>query len=423
MSKYDRAVAQGLGEQSLDAALYDLRRDHEKYLIRIKGQLKEACTKTEHLRSNIDEQGIADTDISSEIEALLAQAESELNGKAKACEWAAQILEAFRLRHGLTRMPAAPQVAISAMVLSLMGFIETAVNASFFANAHMVAGPFASLLTSGMISLTNISVSALGGFLIGRWMDYGRNAEDASDPEFLIPRLRARIALGVFIAIMILFHMTVGLVRATESLDVVHHGLSSYALVFTTPEALFLVMTGTCLSVLAYRKGKHAFDDPYPGYGPRYRALETLRDEVVDTYEEFREQIEDRFDEAQRAAAKNTKSCSQALTRYNEAVESCHTVARKLEQAVNQAESTMRMQVAQLASHHRAARGRCSAVSSSELEHLLLFEGFLPESIPQIAQDKIAQTHQERFAIQKADALARLSRHFQSLLNVDEEDV
>jgi len=423
MSKYDRAVAQGLGEQSLDAALYELRRGHEKALIRIKGQLKEACCKAEQLRSDIDEQGVPEIDISHEIEALLAQAESELNGKSKACERAAQILEAFRLRHGLTRIAAAPQVVISGMVLSLLGFIETAVNASFFANAHMVAGPFASLLTSGMISLTNISVSALGGFLIGRWMDYGRNAEDANDPEFLIPRMRARIALVIFVCILFLLHMTVGLVRATESFDVVNHGLSSYALVLTTPEALFLVMTGSCLSVLAYRKGKYAFDDPYPGYGSRYRALQTLRDEVVDSYEEFRERIEDRFEEVERDATKAAKSCSKALIRYNDAVESCHAVARKVEQAVNQAESIMRMQVAQLASHHRAARGRSSAVSHSELEQLLIFDGYLPESLPQPAQDKLTQAHQERFVTQKAGALERLSRHFQSLVNVDKEKV
>jgi len=422
MSKIDRVVALGLGDQSLDAALSKLRRNYEEELIRVKGKLKEACTKAESLRSAAGERDIPDTDISAEIEALLTQAESELNGKAKACGWAEQILEAFRLRHGLTRMPTAPQTVSGVMVLILMGFGETAINASFFANAHMVAGPFAALLTSGLISLTNITASALGGFLIGRWMDYGKNAEDASDPEFLIPRLRARIALGAFICIMALFHMTVGLIRATESLDVVHHGLSSYALVFTTPEALFLVMTGTCLSVLAYRKGKHSFHD-YPGYGSRYRALETLRDEVVDTYEEFMERIEDRFDEVERSASKTEKNSTQALTRYNAAVESCHAVARKLELAVNQAESTMRMQTAQLTSHHRAARGRSSAVSEAKLEHLLIFDKFLPESLPRLEQDKIVQARQERFAIQKANALARLSNHFQSILNVDKEYV
>ncbi|WP_316364650.1 hypothetical protein [Candidatus Thiodiazotropha sp. CDECU1] len=422
MSKFDRAVAQGLGEQSIDAALYEQRREHEERLIQVRGQYKEACDKAEALRTDAEEQEPPRTDISSVIEALLAQAREALSGLSKTCARAAQILEAFRLRHGLTRAPAQPQAATASMVLSLLVFVEAAANAAFFANAHMVAGPFAALQTSVLISLTNVSVSALGGYLIGRWMDYGKNAEDERDPAFSIPRLRARIALAGLIGILGWFHMTVGLVRATESLDIVHHSVSSYALVLTTPESLFLVLTGACLSVLAYRKGKFSFDDPYPGYGTRSRALQTLRDEVVDAYEDFREQIEERFDEAQRDAAKAAKSGVQGIVRYNAAVKACRAEARKLEEAVKQAESTMRMQAARLTSHHRAARGRRSAVSENDLTHLLVFDDYLPDALPVAAKDSHEKASRVHFAAQKADALAQITSHYQSLLN-DKEDM
>ena len=49
--------------------------------------------------------------------------------------------------------------------------------------------------------------------------------------------------LFLFIGLLGYFHMTVGLVRASESLEKVHHSLTNYIYVITTPEALFLVLT------------------------------------------------------------------------------------------------------------------------------------------------------------------------------------
>ena len=423
MITLDRAVSQGLGGQPLDASLYELRREHETKLIEHKSCLNEACTQVEHLHEAFEGLGgMLEPEISSEIEALLSEAMVELTGKALACGLAERILEAFRLRHGLTRGPARPQAAVAAMVMALLVFIEAGINTGFFANAHIVAGPFAAFLTSLLISLTNVSVSGLGGFFIGRWMAYGKNAEDANDPALKLPRLRAQTGLILFIGLLGYFHMTVGLVRASESLEKVHHSLSNYVYVLTTPEALFLVLTGSCLSILAYRKGKFAFDDPYPGYGPRHRELETLRDEVTDVYEDFRERIEERYDNKHQEIAKVTKSRTKALNDYNSAVKKCHAKARMLERAVEDAESMMRKQISKLASHHaQGSRGRKSAVKEQELNRLLSFDTFLPGPLPQLQQDTATKNLQERYSSQKSEALARLTQHYQSLLNNDEE--
>ncbi len=422
MITLDRAVSQGLGGQPLDASLYELRREHEARLIQYKTDLKAVYKKADHLREVSEVQDEPELDISSEIQALLTESMNVLSVNAHACERAAQILEAFRLRHGLTRSPSMQQTAIASMVLFLLIFIEAAINAAFFSNAHMVAGPFAALQTSFLISLTNVSVSALGGFFIGRWMDYGINTEDSNDPTFKLPRLLARIGLILFIGLLAFFHMTVGLVRATESLETVYHSLTNYAYVITTPEALFLVMTGSCLSILAYRKGKHAFDDPYPGYGPRHRELERQRDEVIDTYENFRERIEERFEELRREDSKATKSHMKALNNCNTAIKGCHTQARMLERAVEDAESIMRKQVAKLASHFaQGARGRKSAVKEQELNRLLSFEKFLPDVMPELMQATAVKTRHERYTSQKSEALAQLTQHYQSLLNKDDE--
>jgi len=59
------------------------------------------------------------------------------------------------------------------------------------------------------------------------------------------------------------------------------------------------------MSALAYFKGMRAFDDPYPGYGERRRAITAIEDEVLDQFEDLSDQIEERFEEAEEALDKS----------------------------------------------------------------------------------------------------------------------
>ena len=421
MSQIDWAVAQGVGGKQIDEALYKLRAGHESKLRSCQANLNTICARAQALDiTSTADPGIL-PDPSAEVGGVLAMAGTALANKAAALERTKQIEEAFRLRHGLTRGCIAPSVLQSILFLAILIVIEGLINASFFQNAAMTASPAAALLTSVLISITNITLSTCAGYFIGRYTGYGANAADSGDPEFKYIRLRAKALFWCFLAVMAVFHATVGLIRATESLDHIFHDPDSYRALITTPEAFFLVLTGACLSLLAYRKGKMSFDDPYPGYGQRHRAVLAIEDEIFDLHEEFAGEIEDCFARGEKELARHYKKQQRALDKYNKVVGASADAQRKLERAISTAESELRMEVAQLASAHRSTRGRKSSATEQALDHLVRFEGYLDTPLPVYATggpDKSAQT---RLSKCKSDALSRLSILFQNALETKEE--
>jgi len=130
-----------------------------------------------------------------------------------------------------------------------MVFGEALLNAAFFSNAHMVAGPAAALLTSFLISMTNVTASTCAGFFIGRYLSFGSNALGSNDAHFRKKRTKAKYQFIGFIALMVFFHLTVGLVRAQESIEAVSHSPFAYLQMLKTPEAIFLTLMGGCMSV------------------------------------------------------------------------------------------------------------------------------------------------------------------------------
>ena len=422
MSNLNWAVSQALGGRPIDGELYKLRAEHEAWLRSEQAELQSRCAEAQALWAECEQVRAHAPEVAAEVEGLLARAQTVLFDQQDALQRARQILEAFRLRHGLTRSPTAPNTAVSVLALGSLIMVEGGINAAFFQNAAMAASPIAALLTSVLISISNVTLSACAGYFVGRYRDYGRDAADADAPEFRTVRRRSRWLFGGFLGVMAFFHATVGLVRSTESLDHVTHSLASYAALLTTPEAVFLILTGACLSVLAYHKGKHAFDDPYPGYGQRQRAVQAIQDEILDTYDELAQEIDDQFAEVQEAATEHAQQQQRLYAQYNQAVSACYAARRNLERAVGTAESELRREVAQLANAHRSTRGRKSLATEHALASLVRFEGFLDDELPAYRQVTPNTQYQAPLAQAKADALERLSALCRQALDTPQGD-
>ncbi len=411
----DWTISQALGGHQVDSEAYRLRASHEDNLRVQQNALKSKCAEAESLQAKLNSGLDEPIDYKVECDDLLAEAQTTLSQKARGITRAENSQEAFRLRHGITREPITSKTAQNMMFLMILVFVEAGINASFFQNAYMVASPFAALLTSLLISVTNVLVCACAGYYIGRWKDYGLNAVDANSPVFTYRRNQARFLFWCFIGVMGFFHATVGLVRALESLESVHHAIVNYKLLLTTPEAVFLVLTGSCLSVLAYQKGKHAFGDPYPEYGELHETVYSLHDDLLDAFDDLTQQIEERFDDAIHMLEKSGKNQRRSIAKYNHCVESCLKAKRDLECAVGKAESQIQMQLSQIANHHRAARGSPTQNSEKSTKHLVSFENFLNFKIPAFHHPPDMKGHKARLAEDKARAFNSLNTIFQEI--------
>lgn len=416
MSKLDWIVSQALNGQEINEVLFEKRGEYEEQLRCAKERVKKSCDDLiadQHaLSSGTPELGVASID----IDGQLSQAESELNDAAKALHQAENAEAAFKPRHGLTREASDVFVPAGVLLLLIVMFGEGGINTSFFYNAHMVAGPFAALLLSLLIAFANVSVSASAGYFIGRWLHYGQNAADADASELKSARLRARGLLVGFIGAIGWFHLTVGLVRAQETLEITHSP-EHYLALATVPEALFLVLIGVCMSALAFYKGMNAFDDPYPGYGARHRAVVAKREALRETYEAQAEALSEPFDAALDDAKKFAKTRERVVTRFNKKVRRCIDDYRALERTVAKAENALATEIALMAGHHRAARGVKAKTTRTTLGHLIDFQPYLSIELP-------AFLHAPDFAAvsvpiieAKAEALSRLAQTYERILH------
>ena len=346
MSNTETLIAEILAGQQLDCELERINVRYAEPLRDKRSDLQARCSEAENLKNQLDTKSSWFVSACAEADMITAEAALVLSDQAKELRRTRQVLMAYCLRHG--RIPGTTRraVSVAVMTLLLMVFGEALVNTSFFLNAHMVAGPLAALLVSFLISLTNVTACACAGYFIGRYRDYGINAQDADNPIFRIIRVKANWLFRGFIGVIAGFHLTVGLIRSQATLEDIEHSLNRYSELLTTPEAIFLIMVGACMSVFAYHKGKTAFGG-YPGVDEREQAVQTARDELQEAYEDFCEDVKSVFEEAESAFDKLLKEQNGTIEAYNQIVNACHEARRVLEQAVGQAESDCRVEIAQ----------------------------------------------------------------------------
>lgn len=389
MNLYERTSASALGGATIHGDLAQMQSAIEAPLAAQKSALQKLCDEATQryaliTGANSDAAKAARRAHISALErqsdGVLATGALLLAEKKVTLSRAVRFKEAYRMLHGLVREAAEPSAAISAMVLGIMVFGEALINAAFFQNAYMVATPTAALLTSTLISATNILASALAGFFIGRKLNYGRSAIERDAPEFRRVRLRARLLLAGCIAAIGFLHLTVGLVRSQETLSAVHHSLAAYGELLNTPEAVLLVITGLCLSALAFFKGMTAFSDPYPHYGAYQRAINEAQEELLDLQEDLTDQIGEIFDQAEEADANAHKERRAKVKAHNALVQRCHSAHRDLAKNIALAKRRLAAQTAQLLDTYRASGGKADLEMAQADQ---AFEGYLNASLPE----------------------------------------
>ena len=303
-----------------------------------------------------------------------------------------------------------------AILFFLAILIETGVNTSFLLNAQLAASPVCAILFSLLVSVTNVFFSAWAGYYIGRWKQYGAHATDADNPEFVAIRRRARWQFLVCVGNWILLHSTMGLVRAQESLDTVLPSLSGYLSILTTPEAIFLVLTGVGMSVVSYHKGMTAFSDPYPNYSNFHNATQSAKETFQDVYAACVADIEDRHTAALESLDRASKEDRKAQAKVEKLHSRCLEARRELIRAVDEAESAMNTDIARLVETHRAARGNNQPLPEAGVNQLASYQNFLEDSEPP-ALDVPPNFNDYRAALDdtKASALYELRTLFENL--------
>jgi hypothetical protein len=420
MNTLDRTMAQALEGETVETQFHQLRAEFEPSLGASHERVKAELEHFERLHQempSIDTQPYGSSITSDD---LLLSAKIEFQSLKAKLQKAKQISKAFALRHGLSRSPVTPQPFESLIVLGLYIVLEALLNAGFLNNAYMVAGAIQALVAAILISLTNVTVSCAGGYFIGRCLSYGLHTADSSDPGFKKKRDAAWIGLLVFISVMGHFHLTVGLIRAQESLHIIEHSISRYAEILTTPEALFLLMVGIVMSCVSWKKGLTAFDDPYPGFGEKQRKIQQIQDEMAATYEDIRDQMMVRHDELRETLDRKEKAVLKIGNGYNQKVSDCYKSIRILNRNIEEAEIQLRVRIANVIQHHRAAlRMQSNTIPMNSLEQFIQFDQYriaekpAYQSMPDFSSLKI------KLDAAQVQALERLTSLYEQFSNTD----
>ncbi len=409
MSSYERIWSQALGGKPLSGELERLHQEHVAEISNQNEALHNAIEKAEHLRSDIP------ADYSANLPAcddLFISAKRQISTAQEALAAATKAFNAFRFGHGKLTLPNTPSSLETAMVCGVMIFVESLINASFFLNAHLAAGPLAALTTSTLISATNVFVSASAGYFIGRYLHYGLGTDSPDSKEFKGPRnLAARLHI-IFLVFIGFFNLTVGLVRAQEELFSVRHGLSEYWQLLTTPESFFLVLIGCCMSALAWHKGKHGFDDPYAGYGAMQRSVERAEDRLDDVMEDYSEEISARYDEAFKAAQNNSVDLKDSIKKYNDAVCQCARLDMQLRQLITHIEASLRTEISKIANQYAGASDEEFALDPAILHAFCDLSGGLDYRLPVALPLPDTHDTKARFDQAKEQALSELMALF-----------
>lgn len=414
VSSYERTALQAVIGQKLDGQFQKLLSEYERPIQQKLFDLKRKCAEAEKLSPDLAEREAVPFRHSYDLEYLYTCAEQDLIDKVQTHRFTKKSLQAAQLQHGYVGSVNDKSVVNSVLILLVMVFGEALLNAAFFSNAHMVAGPAAALLTSFLISMTNVAASACAGFFIGRYLNYGSNALGSSDAHFRKKRNKAKYQFYGFIALMVFFHVTVGLVRAQETIEAVSHSPLAYLQVLQTPEAIFLILMGGCMSVISFHKGIHSFDCPYPEIGRLQRAEAAAKDDMQDTLDYYQEEITVYFEDAEKEIESPVKSQKKTVEQYNKAVSSCLDARRQLEQSVRDAETHCRGELAELITTYRCIAGEEQEVPIEALHQMVSFEKYLDVEIPAFRSLPEMASHKSELLLEKNRAVNRLTCIFQT---------
>lgn len=165
-------------------------------------------------------------------------------------------------------------------ILFIAILVEGVINASFFPQDLGLIGGFTIAL---FVSFVNVSVCFVTGWLFLRRINHNK---------WYIKLLGG----AVFVAVLVFtfgLHSSVAHYR-----ELVVHGPGLFDVVNFDPrglrdiESLLLLAIGWVISVLAFWKG-YTFDDPYPGFGRKYRKWKKIDDALLGAEKDYRKRVID----------------------------------------------------------------------------------------------------------------------------------
>lgn len=418
MSTFDRdyVSAQSLGGLSIEGELARVRSTHEAGPRRARNDFQEARAETQAALNGLEATKATFVPEALTFDDVLGAAAVELRARAAEFHRKAQAEEAFRLRHGLARSAAEPKTLEAGIILTLMALLETAANTGFLLGAGLSASVVSAISFSLMVSTANVLINVLAGFHLGRWKTYGLHASDADSPELATIRRRAQWLFGAYLAVMGISLTELALVRTQKSLDSLQVSLGALFEILLTPDALYLLFTNGAVAVLSYFKGLSSFADPYPYFSRFHNATVTSYEAFQSDYLAFTAEIETRHTQARHSLDHDWKSYRKHQDGVHKVFERCLESRRELFRTVDEAESTLKTDLARLAETHRAARGDSQPLPEAGLNQLASYQNFLEDSEPP-ALDVPPNIHDYRSALDetKASALYELRSLFENL--------
>lgn len=232
--------------------------------------------------------------IASEAEAstfhLAAAAKKERNAR--------QEQNSLKLKHNIVRDPEETDSLTSCTVLGAMATIEGAVTGLFFLGGGFVPSVAEAMGLGFTISIVNIILSAgLGGFICGRYWNYGLKARE-DDSTMKQARLAGRIGCVLVAAMISCLLLASGIVRATGETQGLSYSLESISLAASDFHSLMLWFIGISFSIISWRKGLSAFSDPYPGLTKASKLVKQAEENIELIYEDARFEIEEIYEDA-----------------------------------------------------------------------------------------------------------------------------
>ncbi|MEW8072644.1 MAG: hypothetical protein AB2826_19685 [Candidatus Thiodiazotropha sp.] len=267
------------------------------------------------------------------------------------------------------------------LVFILMIMLEAVVITGFLLNAHLAASPDDAILFALLISGTNVFFCAWVALHIGRWTQYGAHAADSDNPEFVAIRRRARGLFWLCMLVVGLFHSTSGLVIVQGTLEELRPSLMAYLGILTNPHALYMVMTGVGMSVLAYQKSKKIADS-YPYFSEYHRAKVAAYEAFQAAYAGYVAEIEDRHAATRQALDRAWKEYRKEEVKVEKLLSRCLEARRELFRAVDEAESALHTDIARLDETHQAARSDNKPLPDAALNQLASYQDFLEDTAP-----------------------------------------
>lgn len=234
--------------------------------------------------------------VGADINGIAQSASAELAAISDEKHAAKRFQIVFQIKHNLDRQPVVPEPYDSLPALATMAMVEGVATSAFFYGSGLTSGMGGAAALGLTISSVNVVLSAgLGGFVCGRYWNYGAKCRDP-DTIITIKKWAGRTGAVLTAGAIGTLLVASGVVRATGDTEQLSYSFESLSTAASDFNSLMLWGIGASFSVLSWRKGLSAFSDSYPGFAEAAMAVvkasakaERVRDDALDHIDDLHE--------------------------------------------------------------------------------------------------------------------------------------